>query len=463
MYYENYIKLKKQLNIETKFAFNHKIIYSLLPFRTRSIKEVNFSHGCLPIIGVLGRITLGKQLELQEEDAIVNYMLGTEDIDFEYGEDEQDFKLLLQEYLGGIKLNIFNPYLFLFVPLFDLGIENLGVKMAQFINEVFFKDIDLSEFFSGKNTNDDNIILEFIISNLKDLKEEKNKSEEYFVPKCMENVVDVIRNDFLFLLSHEDFLVKNFDLIISFYLNFYFTQFVLKNSSFDDSKNLMEAYYVLDWERVSKNRGENPKGYKLFEKHLSNLLYSMEIVEHLNTLLGTNSLLIPELVTFYDNLNKKDQEDVLKYFKKIMIDMVNSDEKIDESKINEIEGYQTFKELINYYEDFLKDFAKKLDRTSPFTKYHDGIEKLCTKYFVKGRGRYSNMFNITQDMLMVITAISIQYTDKIRFNKLIEEFRRRGLFFDEESSTRIKERFNTLNLIDTKSDIGDEAYVKSIL
>ena len=84
------------------------------------------------------------------------------------------------------------------------------------------------------------------------------------------------------------------------------------------------------------------------------------------------------------------------------------------------------------------------------------------KYFLKRRGRYGYMFNITQEMLIFITSLCIK-EEKIKITQLFDEYERRGLFFDRDSREKIVELFNKLNLIDKKSDSGDIQYVKSIL
>ena len=69
---------------------------------------------------------------------------------------------------------------------------------------------------------------------------------------------------------------------------------------------------------------------------------------------------------------------------------------------------------------------------------------------------------MSQEVLMLMTAICIQ-DDKIRITSLFEEYEKRGIFFDRESTNQIVKLFNKLNLLDKKSDSGDVQYVKSIL
>lgn len=72
------------------------------------------------------------------------------------------------------------------------------------------------------------------------------------------------------------------------------------------------------------------------------------------------------------------------------------------------------------------------------------------------------MLNMTQEMLLMITAICIK-EDKITLKDLFKEYERRGLFLDSYSQVEVIDLLGKLNLIDKKSDSGDAQYVKSIL
>ena len=72
------------------------------------------------------------------------------------------------------------------------------------------------------------------------------------------------------------------------------------------------------------------------------------------------------------------------------------------------------------------------------------------------------MLNMTQEMLLMITAICIK-EDKITLKDLFKEYERRGLFLDSYSQVEVIDLLGKLNLINKKSDSGDAQYVKSIL
>ncbi|MEM5611818.1 DNA phosphorothioation-dependent restriction protein DptG [Bacillus thuringiensis] len=72
------------------------------------------------------------------------------------------------------------------------------------------------------------------------------------------------------------------------------------------------------------------------------------------------------------------------------------------------------------------------------------------------------MLNISQDMLLLLTALSLKKERK-PLKQVFIDLEARGLFFDRYSKEEIVQLFDKLNLIDKKSDSGDAQYVKPIL
>ena len=73
------------------------------------------------------------------------------------------------------------------------------------------------------------------------------------------------------------------------------------------------------------------------------------------------------------------------------------------------------------------------------------------------------MFNMDLELLLLITQICIGNNEEISFNHLMEEYKKRGLFFDDESRSEILHEFEKLNLIDKKSDSEEVQYVRLFL
>ena len=455
MFSENYSILENHLKKGNKFTYNRTNVF--LPFTTNKNQRVTFENGVLPIIGALSRLICGKKVRGIGDVNISENILGNENFDVD-SSDEFYANLLVDEYLGEDKLNILHPKLFLYLPLSD-GPEASGeIKIAHFLKNEFFSGIDIENFFyEGNYKYNSNILIEFIVDNLKELPDGEEFSESC-IPKPLSKVIEVFKEDMEFLLlNHKDFLVKNFDGILSFYMFFYFVQFTLKSASNIVSDELEKTFYLLDWETVSKNRSCVKLGYRRVDNYLKTLLIKIDAMEHLNILLGTNGLLPSEIIEQVNNLNQSDKSEFVACFKS-WIQYVRAQESLEEIKLPD-----DFEELFIIYLKSIEDsYQLNTSRHGTVSRYPIIIDDLGRKYFLKRRGRFGYMFNLSQEILILITALCIK-DEKIKITQLFEEYERRGLFFDRDSWEIIVELFNKLNLIDKKSDSGDIQYVKSIL
>lgn len=454
MYGETYDTLKNHLKKGDKFTYIRK--NNLLPFTTNKNQRVTFDNGALPILGAFSRLMCDKKVKGINEN-ISEDILNNEYFEVEK-DDEYYAKLLVDEYLGREQLNILHPKLFLYLPLSEGPMSGGEIKIAEFLKNVFFHNISLKEFYSESNSKfNSNILIDFIVDNLKELPDEEDSSE-FYMPSSLIRVIDVFEEDINFLLNnHEEYLVKNFDKIISFYMFFYFIQFTLKSSSKVVSDELEKTFYLLDWETVSKNRKSVKFGYRNVSEYLKSLLTKIDGIEHVNILFGQNNLLPADMVEYFETLSESDKKEFIKYFK-LWIDYLRSVEGLDYQKLP-----NDFSSLLNFYFKTIEEsYKNKKSRQGPISRYPKPIEDLGKKYFLKRRGRYGYMFNMNQEMLILITALCIK-EDKIKITQLFEEYERRGLFFDRDSLDKVIDLFNKLNLIDKKSDSGDIQYVKSIL
>lgn len=459
MYAKNYEELRNRLiNFKTnRLTYYINKTSPMLPFTSRENERVTFNNGSLSIIGASSRAICGKDINYLFKEDILDNISTNEYFEISNSDDEFYMNSIIKDYLGADGLNIIHPSLFLYIPLSE-GEESKGeIKFAQFLKEIFFNGLDFEDFFKGdKSDLSSNILIEFIISNLKDLKNSESNST-FYVPEPMEDILNTIKQDLRFLLNHKEFLLKNFDLIISYYLYFYFVQFTLKFYSKSSSKDVEKTFYLLDWEMVSKNRLAVSNGYNIVGGYFKSLLIRMNMVEQLNSLFGENNLVLSEMYDYFNDLDDVSQKDFLKYLKLWIEDI-----RITEDGLDVIDLADDFEGLVNNLNETITESYNLKRRAGPVSRYPKPLELLGKKYFLKRRGRYGFMFNMSQEILMLITAICIQ-EDKIRITNLFEEYEKRGIFFDRESINQIIKLFNKLNLLDKKSDSGDVQYVKSIL
>ena len=454
MFAENYNNLESAI-----ISSNGKIIFSnnnsrLIPINTKSNKEV-FKDGSFRIIGELSRILCNKQISLNTDN--LNFI--NDDIMVDEGSDEAYYlNKLFEDYLSKENLH---PKLLLQIPLSDEDEMRRSEKsVAKFLYDLVFKDLDgVDDFFDDESNFQSNFIISHIMKNLDETDYKSTVRDQFLSPQSMKNVLNVIKGDFKFALGKQKFLLDNFEKMVSYYLFFYFCQFLIKTSTATCSANIEETYYLLDWETASEGRKADSYGYSRVVKFYDILKIKIDVIEHLNLLLGKKNLLVPEIKVYYENMVDDDQKQ-FKHYLTLWIKKLRQLENLEEMNLSEdISG------LIKDLEDSIAEAyeVNKKSRSGPVNRYKQIIPYLAKKYFVKVRGKYGYMFNIDLELLLLITQICIGENEGISFNHLMEEYEKRGLFFDDESRSAILHEFEKLNLIDKKSDSEEVQYVRLFL
>lgn len=454
VYEENINKLKKSMQIKDKLGSGkHTINNSVpfLPFGTRNPERPKFKRKFSGVTGEVVRLINGKELE--EDFDIVESINNIVEVVMCNNEDDRKYlKELVKEYLidkdGDIK--VFHAKLFNYIEL-DKGTEIVGEKkIAQFLYDILFSDNSISYIFEEDETK--NMIIKLVLAKLSGLKD--RNTEKVYINK-LECITDVAKEDFKFLIKHKEFFLRNFQQLIAYYYFYYITQLSIKLNKKDKANfsEVEKVFYLLDWEKASKNRKSVINGYSLIKSESKNLLININILEHLNFLFGVKGYTYFEIL---DKLNNSSDEEKNSYLSTIYEWI-----KIYRNNFSQEPIYVEleFEELVNTLE---KSLAEKIDQAT-ISRYSLWIEEIGKKYFLKIRGgSYGYMLNMTQEMLLMITAICIK-EDKITLKDLFKEYERRGLFLDSYSQVEVIDLLGKLNLIDKKSDSGDAQYVKSIL
>lgn len=105
----------------------------------------------------------------------------------------------------------------------------------------------------------------------------------------------------------------------------------------------------------------------------------------------------------------------------------------------------------------------KSSRTRAYEAYRNWFVRFVYDNFAKRRGQLGYNLNMTEDDIILMTKICINNNERMRLNKLFDEFELRGIFFDRDSKTKIVQLYEKLNLLEKKSDSGDAQYVRSVL
>lgn len=456
----------EQLN--KTYNTNHppsKIVNPILPFVINNVVELR--GGFDDLVGEYVRHICGHSIhtqdkendELKFEDPLILQL--TSQIEYKT-EAQEDLERFFRHFLYGTNrsMNVFHPYVYNFLPDPENDNprkkENLR-KYAAFISDVLVgDDHKVAEIFKDKKADD--LLTELILDNLKvvpDTRKEKVKHQS-----LLPFLSSLYREDLLFMNKHRDYFLSHFSLLTHFYAFIYVCQLLFKFEQFcgADYSQATPLYFALEWEALSKRRKATEElGYRAIKEKLPHLFVHVHTMTQLSMLSEdegqpflTYSDLDNQLLTESDRANyiKSINQWIPEYVKKFSLN-------------GEDETIITYSDLEKAVKGLFHRIQKGVNHEAA-VKYGKNIPGFGGKTFIKSRSSLGHVFNMTQEMLLLLTAVCVKES-RMPLKKLFIEFSRRGVEFDRLSKKVIIELFDALNILDKKSDSGDAHYVKSIL
>ena len=456
---QNYENLLQHMNFKSKkkkVTHNNFKSSPLLPFQVRHPERVKFDNGFNSILGEFTRIELNKSwVKDFDINQIITEIISNNSVNADGN--EKYLEKLLKEYLfnDNNELKILNPYLFSYIPLSD-NKQEIGEKdIALFLRDIFCQDNEnLIKFFEKNKSS--HAIINLILSNIPEL-DDKITNVRY--KSVLNNIVELFNEDINFAIKHENFLINDISNIFAYYYFFYISQLILKvNKDFTNPLNEIEkVYYLLDWESANKNRKTlNGHGWDLLRNKSNYLAAKIAVIDQINILFGSEDYyLLYDINNQYEDLSVEKQREFIKFLKKWITDYR------DVRGLEKIDFPNDFENLSKILFESLND-EKGIFKQIRVSLYPLNLEEIAKAFFVKRRGKYGLVLNITRDMLLTLTTLCVK-NNKIKLNQLYKEYEKRGLYFDKYSKEKIEIFLTKLNLIDKKSDSGDAKYVRPVL
>ncbi|KQL33525.1 hypothetical protein AN960_20840 [Bacillus sp. FJAT-25509] len=436
-------------------------ILDVFPFTTKS--ALNIKSNYKEVIGELVRnicnvkaLKPGKDEEfIHSSNSLVDKIMSSSQLDCD-DDSKVDLTRLLDDIFIGQnqELKPIHPFLFNYVPL-D---KNMNVeRYASFIKDTIAVRDDLKKIFVDSEPED--ILTEFILNNSPKLEnKEKVKNFQNLLP-FYENLY---AEDMMFLSQHRDYFLNHFQIITNFYMFMYICQLSVKFEEFTkaDYSKASPLYFALDWEVMNKRREATGdlQGYKRIRIKSENLFAHVHAMSHLSQ----------------NNFCKNDSDIQFFSYKDISLHFEDLNEEEQNKFIKEINEWtnkycEFFKltppepanDLHSAMTNLFSCIKEGMNSTARF-KYGKNIDNLGSGTFLKSRGSYGQVFNITHEFLLVLTAICVK-DQRIPLSQLFDEYEKRGILFDRYSKKEIIDLLTSYNIIDKKSDSGDSQYVKPIL
>jgi DNA phosphorothioation-dependent restriction protein DptG len=310
------------------------------------------------------------------------------------------------------------------------------------------------------NKDNDHFLSEIINSTLK--KQLKNKKYNDHAITYLPYLQDRFIHDFKFLASKPSYMLENIGSFLSLYSFLHTSQVALNLKEWRDGlPRSRPLFFVIETEKVSSERTKViNSGWKSFTQASSNLfpmLSTLQLIQAKNSRKPIWQI-FAELSSLEDSQKQQCIDSIDNYCKRF----------VEARKLMKKEFIAS--DNLDAAFDQLFDLAfAQFDKTyaDPSTTRYQANEKVVSalrehtaKGFVKAKGRIGNILVLTQDHLLLLTNVVIGDAKQIRFNDLIEEFKQRGIYFDETSEERLIEFYERIGNVERMSDSGDDLNVR---
>ncbi len=262
--------------------------------------------------------------------------------------------------------------------------------------------------------------------------------------------------DIDFLAKRSHYFTQHVERFIELYLFLYTSQLALNihPHAFNEPEP-RPLYFILNYEKASIERKKLIyEGYKNLYEHARYIFPYLSFLEILMKITNEPNLRLYDLPRNFNN--DEATVEVLSNFEKNFRIV----RKLDPLLVSHAMLNDVLESLLN---SAFSQFQDNSTRKDVFEKYSRAFENQAAKPFIHSRGRFGKVLVLDQDMILLITNIAIGERSQLRFQDLIIEFNKRGIYFDSQSVTTLIELYERVGNIDRKSDSGDAVYVKATI
>lgn len=434
------------LNLQLKPTINSMAYY--YPINTRGDSDgIDWDILTNLFICELYGIEIVKPLKLKEQ--LVNFEESCQLTFFQMLDDPKAWNILKKIYFEDRNIAAISPKLRIYSLSDNIEKSNAEKRFLGFMRNLFCP----KKIYENKLDN-----LNFIEKTIAEIfdKEFSTKSpSQSKVVNYFPAMVNRYAEDLEFLTQYPKYFLENIQLFLKTFIFAYSTQLALTINNWRDYQDdkIAECYFILDFEKASKERTLLQKGYKSVDRGLNSIFPILSMTESLQNNLEDKQ----PLWMFRNRFEEINLDDLIIYCK----DFANY-----KGLSLKQDNFSTHLDIFNELERLFKaQFSKNEVRNLHEVNYKitNAIKKIVLEPFVKNRGSVGKIFAVNQEYLLLLTNLSIGNRDKLRLYELIQEFEKRGFFFDKESYKALVVFYERLGNVEKMSDSGDAIYVKKTI
>lgn len=445
------------------FRLTHKLdsAFKLFPYKATGKQQAPIVTNLEDIVSTFFREIQGEKTEPVNFDSLCEAIIEEVEID---DEDLDYFRDVLQSlFFSGNDFVANNLGLY---PYQTVSNNKSADNLAHYLYSVLGLDEeDYNAVETAKSQYHFNVLEDMVIQTMERKKiSESEGKEPYFSVKS--DIQKKFREDFHFMLNTGMISLEDFSNLFSVYYFYYVSQVCITLDRFCDGRrdDMVEFFYALDWEKVSKNRMCCVSGWDRLQAsvaHMFSHAITLEIINQTGTEKKWDYIAFSEYLEKYPEEDHQIAEEIIKA-EKVYCSYVGDYKRFDEVGYYKAANTETEKAIRHLFKcveaQFLNTERRRVNQV-----YNEKFSEFCKYRWIKNRKKSGLVLNLTERDIIFLTKISLRDKEKIRLNDLYKEYEFRGIYLDNSSKEYLQEFFTKLNLIDKKSDSGDAQYVKRIL
>jgi DNA phosphorothioation-dependent restriction protein DptG len=363
------------------------------------------------------------------------------------------------------KLHFFNPNA---LPYLTFGKhEKVLDTFSQFVGDVVLEgDLSLLRGKEMRAAGRNNALVSLVIDSLPELRAQQETPKGSFA-RLPIGLDGVIRKDLCFLQRHPDLYAKWLPEVTKFYAFQYEARALEHLNAFFSDVPEREFFFSLEWESLSKGRRGYQGGWRRIDQKLTTLFSHANCLEMLSYVpfAGIDFPLTYRDIGDWTQSASPEQhraackalDGLIPFYKEAVTDVdwsrhekgLRSACTEDDKVLNKV---RLFFQMVHL------QFMEK--RKEPAGRYARWFRQLSIDSFLKRRGRIGYTLSLRRDQLLMLTRLCIADEERLCVRDLWKALRDRGVAFDSETRKHAVSLFDSLNILEKKSDSGDAQYVR---
>lgn len=268
-------------------------------------------------------------------------------------------------------------------------------------------------------------------------------------------LTNCFRKDIQLLSNHPSYLIENLEGFMKLYAYLYTAQLALNIGGLSGEPTSRPLYFIMEKETASLERTELVRnGHQKVSENIEFIFPYLTMAETLVDVdPGAARLPLWEIAS---RLTPADVVALRKYAK-AFAEQRNLAFDFDDNVQEPIYWLKKLLEL-----SFMQ-FGKGETRAAAQGKFIRTTEVELCGTFVRNRGRAGKILVMNQDYLSLLTNLAIGNSERLRFHELLEEFKARGVYFDNKSQQALIQFYERVGNVERMSDSGDAVYVRKTI